>query len=703
MRVISCLLGSLIALSSIAQSIDRQKLVRRHIVHNKTYDSLSSLSVGNGRFAFTADITGMQTYPEAYAGGVPLGTQSQWGWHSFRDTTGYRFSETLQYYALNGRQVPYSVQVKEPARNRNAVEWFRQNPHRLQLGAIGLEIKKKDGTAAQLTDIHDIDQQLDPWTGEIHSRFSVEDVPVDVTTYCHQEQDIISFRISSSLMQQGRLRLRIRFPYPNGEFKDAGTGWLETGHRTELQTSSFGAVIKHSLDSTDYYVQLRSGEMAELVKKKANEFSLLPKTGDMFSISFRFAQKNDRSPLPGFEETAADSRQRWQDFWVSGGAVDLSGTTDPRAVELERRIVLSQYLTKIQCAGDYPPQETGLTYNSWFGKPHLEMHWWHGIHFALWGRPQLLERSMSWYEKVSAEAKNISERQGYKGVRWQKMTDHAGKESPSSIGAFLIWQQPHFIYFAELLYRENKDLATIRKYSKLVFASADFMASFAYYDKQKKKYVLGKGVIPAQERFKALDTYNPAYELAYWHWALSVAQQWRQRLKMPADPAWARVITELSPLAIQDGKYLFTESATDSYTNPEYRTDHPSVLGALGMLPQTPLVNKVYMRRTFDWIWQNWNWHKTWGWDFPMTAMTAARLGMPDKAIDALLMPVQTNTYLNNGHNYQDQRLTLYLPGNGGLLAAVAMMCAGFDGSGGDHPGFPKNWVVRYEGLRKMP
>ena len=50
-----------------------------------------------------------------------------------------------------------------------------------------------------------------------------------------------------------------------------------------------------------------------------------------------------------------------------------------------------------------------------------------------------------------------------------------------------------------------------------------------------------------------------------------------------------------------------------------------------------------------------------------MTAMTATRLGLPEKAIDALLMNIATNTYLPNGHNYQDDRLTIYLPGNGGF------------------------------------
>jgi hypothetical protein len=68
-------------------------------------------------------------------------------------------------------------------------------------------------------------------------------------------------------------------------------------------------------------------------------------------------------------------------------------------------------------------------------------------------------------------------------------------------------------------------------------------------------------------------------------------------------------------------------------------------------------------------------------------------------------MPIQTNTYLNNGHNYQDQRLTIYLPGNGGILAAIAMMCAGYDGSKLANPGIPRDgkWKVRWEGLRRMP
>ena len=81
------------------------------------------------------------------------------------------------------------------------------------------------------------------------------------------------------------------------------------------------------------------------------------------------------------------------------------------------------------------------------------------------------------------------------------------------------------------------------------------------------------------------------------------------------------------------------------------------------------------------------------------------RLGEPEKAVEALLMNKRTNTYLPNGHNYQDPRLRVYLPGNGGLLTAIALMCAGWDGCEIENPGFPKNgkWNVMWEGLSPMP
>ena len=693
------------AFAATAQPIDRRAVVARHTVINTKADSLSSLSLGNGGFAFTADVTGLQSFPEYYQNGVPLGTQSDWGWHSFPNTENLQVAAAQKTYELEGRKISYTVQSKD-AGAKKAVEYFRVNQHRLQLGNIGLEITKKDGSPAVIEDIKNIHQQLDMWTGTLSSYFTVEDIPVKVTSIAHQQQDAIAFKIESALLQEKRLQIRIRFPYPNGQFKDVGNNWQEEANHTAGYTGdNSGGIIKRVIDTTVYYVALRWSGKTLVQKKAPNYFLLQPGIAGSYELVCTFSPYQKNITVPSFTQTENNSIADWKKFWLSGGAVDFSGSTDPRAFEIERRTVLSQYLTKIQCASSFPPQETGLTYNSWYGKPHLEMHWWHAVHFAQWGRPALLEKSLDWYFTVAAKAKALAKRQGFDGVRWLKMTDHAGNESPSSVGAFLIWQQPHFIYMAEMLYRSQASASVIKKYKDLVFATADFMASFPSYNAQTKKYNLGRGLIPAQECFDAVTTFNPTYELAYWSWALNIAQQWRLRAGLVRNKKWDEILDHLAPLPQANGVYLATESTPDCYTTERYLTDHPAVLGAYSTIPASNGLDTVVMKNTFDLVWKIWKWNNTWGWDFPLTAMTAARLHMPEKAVEALLMPIQTNTYLANGHNYQDKRLTIYLPGNGGVLNAVAMMCTGTDADKNTNTGFPQDgsWKVKWEGLKKMP
>ena len=708
MRSLNICLLFLLPAFVYSQKIDRKALVLRHNIIVKKADSLSSITLGNGRFAFTTDVTGLQSFPLNYQKGVPLGTQSEWGWHNFIDTTGYKREEALRTYRLNGRDVSYMVQWNSPERNKKASDWFRQNPHRLQLGNLGFEISKKDGSLATLGDVQNIYQELNLWTGKLRSHFTVEGIAVEVATYCAGTEDAIGVKVRSPLIAEGRLKIKLLFPYPTGGWTDEGTNYLNADkHESKILIShDNGAVLLHQLDTTRYYVGFKWEGDGIVEQKDAHYFLISPESKkDLFEFTAKFTFKKDLGYLPTFIDVRSGSESQWNNFWTRGGAIDFSGSTDKRAFELERRVVLSQYLLRAQEAGNYPPQETGLTYNSWFGKPHLEMTWWHAAHYALWGRIEYVEKLLGWYAGVADRAKNIARRQGFDGVRWQKMTDNKGEETPSSIGAFLIWQQPHFIYFAELCYRDRRDAKTLNRYKDLVFATADFMASFARYDSTSRSYILGKGLIPAQERFKAEETFNPTYELVYWKWALTIAQKWRERLKLPRNKKWDDLLNHLAQLPVQNDKYLFAESATDSYTNPEFKTDHPSVLAAFGIMPSTGQVNKSIMKNTFNWIWSDWSWNDTWGWDFPMTAMSATRLDMPEKAIDALLMNVQTNTYLRNGNNYQDDRLRMYLPGNGGLLTAIAMMTAGYDGATQTMPGIPKNgrWKVKWEGLKKMP
>lgn len=686
--------------------IDRKALVTRNNPVIRSIDKYSSLSVGNGEFAFTVDATGLQSFPEAYTNGVSLGTQSQWGWHSFVNSEKFRFEETLKQYDFGrGREEPYAVQFNEKGRQQDAANWFRENPHRMHLGTVGFEMIGDSGQTIRPDQVSGIEQQLNLWNGCISSHFEFEGQKAIVQTVCHPNRDMIAASVRSEALKSGKMNVALRFPYPSAKHTDDACNWnAENLHVTRLISSDEqSAVLCHSLDSTTYFISIQWDGPARFEEAGPHWFRLLPEA-DSLNFTVEFLRENSTGIAESYASIAALSDQYWQSFWSNGAAVDFSECTDSRAKELERRVILSQYLMAIQCAGSMPPQETGLTFNSWYGKFHLEMHWWHAVHFALWNRPQLMEKSLGWYKTAFPIARSIAERQGFKGVRWMKMTDPSASEAPSKVGSFLIWQQPHIIYMAELLYRDHPSAEVIDHYKELVFETAAFMADFATLDTSKNRYVL-KGIIPAQETLRASETVNPPFELSYWHFALSLAQKWRERAGLPQEEHWQDVIDRLSPLASLDSLYLAAETAPETYKDIRFTSDHMAVLGAVGILPENRLVDQPLMTNTLHWIWDNWNWDTTWGWDFPMTAMNAARMGEPEKAVGALLMNKQTNTYLPNGHNYKDDRLRIYLPGNGGLLTAVAMMCAGWDGCTEKNPGFPKDgtWKVKWEGLKPMP
>jgi len=707
-----CLFTCLVLLAGAsglrAEPIDRHALVTRHDVVVTNFNGWCPLSVGNGEFCFNVDATGMQTFPEAFDQTTPLGTLSDWGWHTFPNPNGWDIDhfQFRQYKDLNGREVPYA----DVPHNQQTpeIKWLRANPHRLDLGELGLVLKHADGSVATTNDLTDVAQKLDLWNGEIVSHFKFDGESVEVHTVCEPSVDAVAVQVKSPLVKSGRLALRIRFPYGTGETVTADWDHPDA-HETRLtQAEPNQALFDRKLDQDEYFAAATWAKGATLTNTAKHVYLIQPgaKT-DSLELVCDFGPNSaaKTSALPGFAQCQRDAQKYWNNFWQTGGAIDLSGSKDPRWFELERRIVLSQYLTAIQNAGSNPPQETGLTYNSWEGKFHLEMHWWHEAHFALWNHLPLLEKSLGYYQRILPRAEGTAQKQGYAGARWPKMTSPSGAESPSPVGPFLVWEEPHPIFYAELCWREHQDKTTLEKYREIVFQTADFMASYATWDTNTQRYVLGPVLQCAQEIFPKNNTFNPTFELTYWRWALETAQQWRARLGLPREQKWDDVLKGLAKPPAADGKYLFTETTPDCYTNPKWNADHPAVLGALSFVPG-PGIDTATMRNTLDWIWQNWNWPDTWGWDYPFMAMTAARVGEPERAIDSLLLDTPKNHYGLNGHVYQRANLTIYLPANGGLLYATALMAAGWDGAPKRNaPGFPDNgqWTVRSENLKVAP
>jgi hypothetical protein len=68
-----------LALASLGKAVptaQRRKVVQSFNVRRNQSSESTPLQVGNGNFAFGADITGLQTFK-------PYAIMSTWGWHNF--------------------------------------------------------------------------------------------------------------------------------------------------------------------------------------------------------------------------------------------------------------------------------------------------------------------------------------------------------------------------------------------------------------------------------------------------------------------------------------------------------------------------------------------------------------------------------------------------------------------------------------------
>jgi len=739
-----CLLSTLVVPRlADAAPIDRHALVTRHNPTITAVDKAAPFMVGNGNLGFTADITGLQTFQDQYSPLVPLMTQSQWAWHSFPNPKGFKLAQAQVPLKVRGvlQWYPYLSdweQAKKPE-----IQWLRENPHRFSLGRLGLYLVKEGGKTAEFSDLSATRQTLDMWTGRLASSFVFDGTPVDVETSVHPDRDLIIVRLSSKLLADGRLGMDLKFPGVSANLNPDPADWAhpESHSTRESARGANGLTLARQLDDTRYSVRVASDRELTIATPATHAYRLTSPGSTQITLLVEFAAATPPAPMPAAEEARTAVAKGWESFWMNGGVVDLTGSRDPRAKELERRIVMSQYLTAVNSAGDFPPQEEGLFSNSWNGKFHLEMHVWHAAHFAVWGRPQLLERSMTFYFSQLADAKARAKSHGVSGAWWPKMTGPEGRESPSKVNPFIMWQQPHPIYLAETIYKARPTRETLEKYRDLVFETAELLATWPFYDRKADRFVLGPPIIPAQENFEPKETFNPTFELEYWRFGLATAQQWRVRLGMKKDPKWDNMLFRLSKLPVKDGIYLAAESQQDLWerarspqcskgnTAPECpNRDHPSFVAALGLLPGWG-ADRETMRRTLDAVLKDWDLRQTWGWDWPMLAMTATRLDEPERAVDFLLWDAKNFNFGSSGMTprvHLDQNVAellgnaapespdgpgyrraaeTYFPSNGSLLLAVGLMVAGGSDVHELNPGFPPNgqWIVHSEGILPLP
>ena len=113
--------------------INREALVKKYIPFQKGKNTHSPLTVGNGGFAFTADITGLQTLFEEYEKDCPVLTMAAWGWHTSPDEDGKFYSlddfkyEMTEYY-FEKRYGDHNRRKYRHSRGESRVETVKRRP-----------------------------------------------------------------------------------------------------------------------------------------------------------------------------------------------------------------------------------------------------------------------------------------------------------------------------------------------------------------------------------------------------------------------------------------------------------------------------------------------------------------------------------------------------------------------------------------------
>ena len=177
------------------------------------------LTVGNGDFGCTVDITGMQTFTafhEPFLAGDRLVTntctQTTWGWHEMPNPEGYTIDDAVTAYPTARGEVDYADTFDmmamfglEADPDKVAGTWLFANPQRLDLGRTGLVLRSSLDAEPE-TDpsvLTDVEQRLDLWTGTIH-----ELLRVPRRSRCRSrpppipERSQVAFRIESPLLHR---------------------------------------------------------------------------------------------------------------------------------------------------------------------------------------------------------------------------------------------------------------------------------------------------------------------------------------------------------------------------------------------------------------------------------------------------------------------------------------------------------------------
>lgn len=573
-------------------------------------DSKNPVTIGNGDFAITLDQTGTQSLYEIYKD-IPLSTMSNKNWF-------YKDKKDIKPSYVDGKAYMLFNLDNDPNYQIN-----RQYPFKYSFMQILLYDNDK---LIDINNIKDVKQELDLYKGIVTSSFNYKEKINKTITFIYQDHDEFNFKLQSD-----NLNLALKFNYPS---------YTKNGYRLDILPNVLVKEDRITLlydDKNSLSFKLKSSSKYQIV-----ENTLI---FDDNNVSFSLA-------LDEIKEG-----KLLDEFWKCDNGIIIDNE------ELVKKMVLSKYLLHVNSTGIYPPQESGLTYNCWNSKFHLEMHLIHSLWNIYNNHVGDLVKSFDYYLSIMPSSLKRASLNGYKGLRFPKMTGPDGEDSPSNIGPLLIWQAPHILFMLqEIYYLYNKE-NIIKKYEPLISGTIDFMISFLTL--KDSKYQMLDPLLEACESIPLDRCQNPSFELEYWRYTLERQPKIDTVLYGHQRYDYLDITSKIITPKEDDGIYLKTYGVIDKY---DLYKDHPTE-GFLMSFFKSKIVDKEKMVKTIDYILKNMDLSSYWGWDFPFLGLSLLNCGEIEKSIEVTQLNTINNQYLYNGYNTSPRDdLKAYLPGNGAFL-----------------------------------
>lgn len=573
-------------------------------------DSKNPVTIGNGDFAITLDQTGTQSLYETYKD-IPLSTMSNKNWF-------YKDKKNIKPSYVDGKAYMLFNLDNDPNYQIN-----RQYPFKYSFMQILLYDNDK---LIDINNIKDVKQELDLYKGIVTSSFNYKEKINKTISFIYQDHDEFNFKLQSD-----NLNLALKFNYPS---------YTKNGYRLDILPNVLVKEDRITLlydDKNSLSFKLKSSSKYQIV-----ENTLI---FDDNNVSFSLA-------LDEIKEG-----KLLDEFWKCDNGIIIDNE------ELVKKMVLSKYLLHVNSTGIYPPQESGLTYNCWNSKFHLEMHLIHSLWNIYNNHVGDLVKSFDYYLSIMPSSLKRASLNGYKGLRFPKMTGPDGEDSPSNIGPLLIWQAPHILFMLqEIYYLYNKE-NIIKKYEPLISGTIDFMISFLTL--KDSKYQMLDPLLEACESIPLDRCQNPSFELEYWRYTLERQPKIDTVLYGHQRYDYLDITSKIITPKEDDGIYLKTYGVIDKY---DLYKDHPTE-GFLMSFFKSKIVDKEKMVKTIDYILKNMDLSSYWGWDFPFLGLSLLNCGEIEKSIEVTQLNTINNQYLYNGYNTSPRDdLKAYLPGNGAFL-----------------------------------